>query len=140
MRATDRPLTPPSRRALLTGAAATAGTLCLAACGAGGDSANESTPPSELSLTDVPVGEAVEVATASGEEALLYRADDTELAAFTAVCTHMGGKVTPEGTQLRCHLHNSVFDAATGEPLSGPALKPLPPLDVRVQGDEITVG
>ncbi|GAA2369161.1 Rieske (2Fe-2S) protein [Streptomyces carpaticus] len=136
MRATDRPLTSPGRRAVLTGAAATAGALCLAACGGGGST--ESTP-SELTLDDVPVGEAVAVKTTSGEDALLYRSGESDLVAFSSVCTHNGGKVSPEGTQLRCPLHNSVFDAATGEPLSGPVTKPLTPLDVTTEGNEITV-
>ncbi|MFD7508581.1 Rieske (2Fe-2S) protein [Streptomyces sp. NPDC059853] len=126
---------PPAPPASPPGGGATAGALCLAACGG----TSESTP-SELTLDDVPVGEAVAAKTVSGEDALLYRVGESELVAFTAVCTHYNGKVSPEGTQLRCPLHNSVFDAATGEPLSGPATKPLTRLDVTTEGNEITIG
>jgi nitrite reductase/ring-hydroxylating ferredoxin subunit len=88
----------------------------------------------------VPIGEAVPVTTPDGTDALLFRADETTVAAFGVVCTHEGGTVQPDGDQLRCPLHNSVFDAATGEVLGGPASEALPSVSVRIEGDSIVTG
>jgi len=52
--------------------------------------------------------------------------------AFSTTCTHAGcriGKSTE--TVLQCNCHGSQFEAATGKPLRGPAIKPLNELDCR---------
>lgn len=51
-------------------------------------------------------------------------------------CTHADadlscGFVSPEG--VRCPLHLSVFDAATGAPLNPPATEPLPVFNVKIE-------
>ena len=88
-------------------------------------------------LDDVPVGEATAFTTPDGDNALLYRPDETTVVAFSAVCTHQGGVLQPAGDSLRCTLHGSVFDAATGEVLNGPADEDLPAVGVRIEGDQV---
>ncbi|RKN10960.1 Rieske (2Fe-2S) protein [Streptomyces radicis] len=58
-------------------------------------------------------------------------------------CTHLAcllsaGKVTEDG--LLCSCHGSVFDFATGEPLSPPATEPITVYPVREEDGEILVG
>lgn len=152
-----------SRRALLSGTAGAACAFTLAACGGdGGDGAADESPapPAEepgtgdgdgggdatgdgaevAALADVPVGEAVAVTGPDGEDALLFRPDEETVVAYSAVCTHKGGTLQPDGAELRCPLHQSVFDAATGEVVNGPATEALPAVAVRVEGDRIVAG
>ncbi|MDT0342024.1 Rieske (2Fe-2S) protein [Streptomyces litchfieldiae] len=150
-----------SRRALLAASAASAGALALAACGddssdspggsgsdnsgnaesSGGSGDSEGSGSAEpgtlAALADVPVGEATPATTPDGENALIFRADETTVVAFSAVCTHQGCGVEPDGAEFHCPCHNSVFDAATGEVISGPANAPLPAIRVRIEGDQI---
>jgi nitrite reductase/ring-hydroxylating ferredoxin subunit len=156
-----------SRRTLLATTAGAACTLALAACGGDGDSnagagddgasgASDSPSPSNgetgggdgggddgeavAALDEVPIGEAMAFTTPEGDNALLFRSDATTVAAFSAVCTHQGGALQPDGEQLRCSLHNSVFDAATGEVLDGPADENLPAVAVRIEDDQVVTG
>lgn len=150
-----------TRRTVLTTGAAVAGaavgTAALAACGSGDVSAGSSggadatngqssgAPESSASsggetvtaLSDVPVGGATSVKTPDGEEAIVSRRSDTEVAAFSAVCTHQGCTVTPEGADLKCPCHGSLFDAFTGEVKNGPATEALPPINVKVENDQV---
>ncbi|MBL7968697.1 MAG: Rieske (2Fe-2S) protein [Prolixibacteraceae bacterium] len=52
--------------------------------------------------------------------------------AFSTTCTHAGCRIG-KGTEtvLQCNCHGSQFEAATGKPLRGPAIKPLNELDCR---------
>ncbi|ONK12687.1 Rieske (2Fe-2S) protein [Streptomyces sp. MP131-18] len=159
---TATPHTHTRRRTLLAATAASAGTLALAACGddsddengengengndaENGNDGNDDAAPQNpegpggalAALADVPVGEATAATTPDGDDALLFRADETTVAAFSAVCTHQGCGVQPAGTELHCPCHNSVFDAATGEVLSGPADEPLPAIRVKIEGQQI---
>ena len=52
--------------------------------------------------------------------------------ALSVICTHAGCAVAPRGAQLVCPCHASIFKAADGSNVSGPALKPLPTFSVRV--------
>ncbi|MBA4863785.1 Rieske 2Fe-2S domain-containing protein [Streptomyces sp. PSKA54] len=58
-------------------------------------------------------------------------------------CTHLdchlsSGTVTEDG--LLCPCHGSVFDFASGEPLSPPAVRPIRVYPVKEEDDEIHVG
>ena len=54
------------------------------------------------------------------------------LRAFSAECSHAGCLINQvEGTVLKCACHGSQFDALTGKPLKGPAIKPLKQLECR---------
>ncbi|WP_433018162.1 Rieske (2Fe-2S) protein [Kribbella sp. CA-294648] len=58
--------------------------------------------------------------------------------AFSAVCTHQGCLVTSvEGGTINCRCHGSKFDVSSGEPVGGPAKKPLPPIAVEERNGAI---
>ncbi len=59
------------------------------------------------------------------------------MVAFSAICTHMGCTVAPEGKRLLCPCHGSTFDAFTGKNLSGPAPSPLEKVSVRLNGSQV---
>jgi Rieske Fe-S protein len=60
------------------------------------------------------------------------------LHAFSAICTHQGCRVNRvAGGQIFCPCHGSVFDAATGKVVAGPAPRPLPRVRVTVRDGEV---
>ncbi|MCI2422398.1 Rieske (2Fe-2S) protein [Saccharopolyspora sp. K220] len=137
------------RSVLLTGGAvagAALGTVALTACGgeaAPPAPANEpGAPPAPAgqslgALSAVPVGGAVAVTTPGGQQAIVSRPNDTTVAGFSAACTHRGCPVAPQGTELRCPCHGSVFDAFTGAVKHGPAETPLTAIPVKVDNGQI---
>ncbi|MGH3360418.1 MAG: Rieske (2Fe-2S) protein [Nocardioidaceae bacterium] len=123
------------------------GAAVLAACGGGSDDdpssgdASESTPaPTSgeviAKVSDVPVGGSAS-AKVGTNEVLLSQPKKGTVMAFSAVCTHQGCVVEPDGAELHCPCHQSIYDAATGEVKSGPAPQPLPKISVKVDGDQI---
>lgn len=65
---------------------------------------------------------------------VLTRSAEGVVAAFSAVCTHAGCKVSEvaEG-KINCPCHGSQFDAWSGHATAGPAKKPLLKLKVIVE-------
>lgn len=136
------PLSTVSRRAALTIGSAAASTVVLAACAPSG-AAPAPTSGSELpaeptevgTLADLPVG-----STASAEVGdtpiLLSRLSESEVKAFSAICTHQGCAVAGD---FECPCHGSVFDTTSGKPTQGPAVDPLPEFTVTLDGDTILV-
>ncbi len=149
------------RGVLVTAAGVTLGATGLAACGGDGGSstgygpaepgttsadASESAGASEsadptgdaaggqqlVQVADVPVGGAVAAENAAGDPVIVSRPTEGEVVAFSAVCTHRGCTVAPEGRILACPCHGSTFDLATGENTGGPAPKPLARVQVSV--------
>ncbi|GAA2477806.1 Rieske (2Fe-2S) protein [Terrabacter carboxydivorans] len=60
--------------------------------------------------------------------------------AFDAICPHQGCTVdSVEGGQIICPCHQSHFDAATGDRVSGPAPTGLTPKKITVTGSSFTV-
>ncbi|MCK9413178.1 MAG: Rieske (2Fe-2S) protein [Prolixibacteraceae bacterium] len=56
--------------------------------------------------------------------------DEKGIRAFSTTCTHAGCRIGKgSGTLLRCGCHGSQFDAKSGKPVKGPAIKPLQELD-----------
>jgi cytochrome b6-f complex iron-sulfur subunit len=93
-----------------------------------------------IKLADVPVGgsAALEVA---GKPVIVSQPEAGQAVAFSAVCPHQFATVVVKGKELRCPLHGSTFDSATGKNLSGPAAgKPLPPVSVKVVDGEVVQG
>ncbi len=63
-----------------------------------------------------------------------------EVRAFSATCTHQG--CTVDGVTdglITCPCHGSTFDAGTGDVVSGPATRPLPPVQVEVANGVVTL-
>lgn len=148
-----------SRRQLLAGTGAGAAALVVAACSsdetgssakpspasksaAGSGSPSEAESPagsgeSLASVADVPVGGAVSAEDSNGKPVIVSQPAKGDLVAFSAICTHMGCTVAPQGDQLVCPCHGSTYDLATGDNTGGPAPKPLAKIPVKVQGGEV---
>jgi Rieske Fe-S protein len=58
--------------------------------------------------------------------------------AFTAVCTHMNCLVAQVSNNvITCFCHGSQYSAVNGSVESGPAPRPLAPVAIKVEGDDI---
>ena len=58
------------------------------------------------------------------------------------VCTHLGGPLDKgilEGHEVECPLHRSHFDVTNGQVKRGPAMKPEPVYDVKIESGSILV-
>jgi Rieske Fe-S protein len=74
---------------------------------------------------DLPLG------TSYFEKYYLYRQGET-VQAFSTTCTHAGCRIgNNAGNVLQCSCHGSQFEAKTGKPLKGPAIKPLQEFECR---------
>lgn len=88
-------------------------------------------------LTDIPAGGGLILDDAG---VVLTRDDAGQVRAFSATCTHQGCMVSSiEDGVLVCPCHLSRFDLTTGEPVSGPATQPLPPVAVEVRGEDVFI-
>lgn len=76
----------------------------------------------------------------TGQSAIVVRADDGELFALGATCTHAGCELAYGQGTLNCPCHSSTFDIRTGVPQRGPARRPLPTAQVREQDGHIVAG
>ncbi|GHF38664.1 hypothetical protein GCM10017566_09860 [Amycolatopsis bartoniae] len=125
-------------------AGAAAGAVALAACGtdsgsagsSGGSAPTAAAGTTVAALNDIPVGQAKSV-TVSGQPAIVARPTETTAACFSAICTHQGCTVNPEGGKLNCPCHGSVFNALTGAVEKGPAQTALPSIPVKVDGSNV---
>ncbi len=105
---------------------------------ANGYGADEQTRSRLAALADIPAGGGLILDDA---RVVLTRAEDGEVLAFSATCTHQGCTVSSiEQGLIVCACHLSRFDLATGAPVSGPARRPLPPVAVEVTGEEVFIG
>jgi len=61
------------------------------------------------------------------------------LVAFSDVCTHLSCAVIyqGDGKHLHCPCHNGLFDAATGNVLAGPPIRPLPLIQLAIDNGTI---
>ncbi|GAA1773677.1 Rieske (2Fe-2S) protein [Agromyces lapidis] len=87
-------------------------------------------------LADVPVGGSID-AEIDGEPALIAQPTAGQVVAFSAICTHQQCVVAAAGEEFHCPCHGSIYEAATGEVVQGPAIDPLTPIAVAVSGDRI---
>lgn len=87
-------------------------------------------------LTDIPVGGSIS-ATLDGKPIILAQPSTGKVVAFTAICTHQGCTVNPDGAVLRCPCHASTYDAFTGKNTGGPAQSPLAAIPVTVSGGAV---
>ncbi len=129
-----------SRRLFLAGSVTAVGSVgVLAACATTpAPGAGTPSPGAGLvALSKVPVGGAVAATTSSGAKIVVAQPQAGTVVAFSAVCTHAGCTVSADGTQLLCPCHGSVFEAATGAVVRGPAVVPLPAVAVAVKDGEV---
>lgn len=87
-------------------------------------------------LSDIPVGGSIS-ATLGGKPIILAQPSTGKVVAFTAICTHQGCTVNPDGAVLRCPCHASTYDAFTGKNTGGPAQGPLAAIPVTVSGGAV---
>ncbi|MCW6006146.1 Rieske (2Fe-2S) protein [Micromonospora sp. CPCC 205371] len=142
----------PSRRAVLAAGAAAA----LAGCETYGGSAEEPPPPPPAG--SAPAGTAPPPASSGGTAPLANLSDipvgggkifekqkvvvtqprEGAVKAFSTTCTHAGCDVTSvsRGT-INCPCHGSKFKVADGTVADGPAPRPLPPVPITVDGNNI---
>ncbi|MEO8972822.1 MAG: ubiquinol-cytochrome c reductase iron-sulfur subunit [Ktedonobacteraceae bacterium] len=60
------------------------------------------------------------------------------LVAYSDVCTHLSCAVLYQGDgKLHCPCHEGLFDARTGDVLAGPPTRPLPLIQLAIQGSTI---
>jgi len=55
-------------------------------------------------------------------------------------CTHMGCLLsdgTLRGGNITCSCHGSIFDVTTGNVIKGPAMKPEPAYELKIEGEQI---
>ena len=145
-----------SRRGFLVGTASVAGAGVLAACSSSPEApAAGSTPGTAgagdgagggggggeaaglVAVSDVPVGSAVAATTANGDKIIVAQPSEGTIVAYSAVCTHQGCIVEPQGSELQCPCHGSVFESATGEVTKGPAPSALPTVAVTVKDGQV---
>jgi Rieske Fe-S protein len=134
-----------SRRTALAGGITGAGILTLTACGgssggsadtAGGSRTDPGSSSTLATLDSITVGEAV-AAQLDGKPVLVSRPTASSAACFSAICTHQGCTVAPAGRHLQCPCHGSVYDAATGAVISGPAPRALDRIPVVVDSGKV---
>jgi len=120
----------------------TAGTLaaCSQATSPGGSSGGGSAGGPLAKLSDIKIGEAIAATGPDGAKIIIARPTQHTVAAFSAICTHQGCAVVPAGNQLDCPCHGSTYNATTGAVIIGPAPRPLPPVAVKLSGDDILAG
>jgi cytochrome b6-f complex iron-sulfur subunit len=134
-----------TRRAVLIGAGVL-GAAALAGCGSKSSGAAAGTtttagaaaPADALAeVSDIPVGGSIAAKDAANKPIILSQPTAGVVKGFSAICTHMGCTVAPNGKELDCPCHGSRFDAFTGAVLNGPATKALPAVPVTVSGGAV---
>jgi thiosulfate dehydrogenase [quinone] large subunit len=88
-------------------------------------------------LDDLSIGKPVGFNTVGGEPSVLFKLSDTEVAAYSRVCTHAGCIVDYDASSnlLYCPCHGAEFDPThDAKVVTGPAVTPLPRIEVAVDG------
>lgn len=92
------------------------------------------------SLRDLPVGGAVVFDyPTERDKCLLIRPEPDLLVAYSQACTHLSCPVVPRVSEgvLHCPCHEGLFDLRTGRNIAGPPPRPLPRIELDVQGGEV---
>lgn len=140
------------RRTVVLAVGAAGAAAALTACGGsngsgGAESVEQQQPGSDgaggaggavlAKTADIPEGGGVVFA---AQKVVVTQPTAGQFKAFSATCTHQGCAVKDvTDNVITCPCHNSTFDAATGSPTAGPATQPLPPREISVEGDSITL-
>jgi Rieske Fe-S protein len=92
-------------------------------------------PPSLAVTSDVPVGGGKIL---TDRKIVITQPQAGSFAAFAAVCTHQGCIVSSvSGGTINCPCHGSKFSITNGSVVTGPAVSPLAPVGIKVQGTSI---
>jgi cytochrome b6-f complex iron-sulfur subunit len=88
-------------------------------------------------LEDIPAGTGKVVAV--GSKPVIVTNTDAGVFAYSAVCTHLGCIVGFDATirQIVCPCHDGHFNPASGAVVSGPPPRPLSPVAVSIEKDQI---
>jgi 3-phenylpropionate/trans-cinnamate dioxygenase ferredoxin subunit len=92
------------------------------------------------STSDIPEGKMKKVIV--GSQQVLVANVKGKYYAIGNVCTHVGGPLDKgilEGHEVQCPLHGSRFDVTNGQVKRGPAARPEPVYDVKVENGSILV-
>jgi Rieske Fe-S protein len=101
----------------------------------GSGAAAQSGPPVLAKTSDIPVGGGKILA---DKKIVITEPQAGSFKAFTAVCTHQGCTVdSVSGGTINCPCHGSKFSIANGSVVNGPAVSPLAPVSITVQGTSI---
>ena len=79
--------------------------------------------------------------TVNGVKVLLVNLNGTYFA-IGDKCTHQGCSLsngTIKGDTVQCACHGSTFNLKTGDVIKGPAPKPEPKYEVKVEGNKISI-
>ncbi|HEX5542770.1 MAG TPA: Rieske (2Fe-2S) protein [Micromonospora sp.] len=141
-----------TRRGLLAGAGAIGAGMALAGCGTAGagttgggaadgaaaDGGKGTRGSAELAKTsDIPVGGGVIFASRG---VVVTQPSAGVFKGFSSICTHQGCPVSRiDGGTINCTCHDSHFSIEDGSVTGGPATRPLPEREVRVEGESITL-
>lgn len=73
------------------------------------------------------------------ERCLLVRTAPDKFVAFSQKCTHLACAVVPEPetNRFHCPCHSGYFDMQTGRPLAGPPRRPLPRIELEIEGERV---
>jgi Rieske Fe-S protein len=129
----------PSRRTILAGAAA--GLAGLTGCQKYGEpTATPAPAPVNTVLgkiADIPVGGGKIFAP---NQVVVTQPVKGTFKAFSSICTHQSCPVASvSGGTINCDCHGSKYAVATGAVVAGPAPRPLPPKQITITGDTITL-
>ncbi|MEU6068072.1 MULTISPECIES: QcrA and Rieske domain-containing protein [Streptomyces] len=84
---------------------------------------------------DIPVGGG---AIFKAQKVVVTQPNQNEFKAFSAICTHHGCTVSQVADRtIDCPCHGSKFDVTDGAVAHGPATEPLPPKNIKVEGETI---
>jgi 3-phenylpropionate/trans-cinnamate dioxygenase ferredoxin subunit len=78
----------------------------------------------------------------NGKPVLLVNLEGT-FYAIGNVCTHMACSLSNgrlKGEVVQCPCHGSMFNVKTGSVVGGPALKPEPKYNVKVENGQVMIG
>ncbi|MCH5674025.1 Rieske (2Fe-2S) protein [Streptomyces gilvus] len=103
--------------------------------GSGSSSVKASAGQALAKTSEIPVGGGKIF---KDEKVVVTQPAKGEFKAFSAICTHQGCTVSTvaDGT-IDCPCHGSRYRIADGTVAGGPAPKPLPPEQIKVEGNSI---
>ena len=113
----------------------------------GASSTDAATTPATTAASGggTPLGKTSEIPVGGGkvfadQKVVVTQPTAGEFKGFSAICTHQGCTVgSVSGGTINCPCHGSKYKVADGTVAGGPAPAPLPPKQVTVSGDEITL-